>query len=87
VAGGLLAGFPSRESTGERVAGVERSEPPVHRVVRGLADQRRASVPVDPGHPYVMGRPQKPATQRNANVILSAAKDLADEGDSSLRSE
>jgi hypothetical protein len=34
-----------------------------------------------------MSRPKKPATQRNGNVILSAAKDLADEGDSSLRSE
>jgi hypothetical protein len=34
-----------------------------------------------------MGRPKQSATKRNGNVILSAAKDLADEGDSSLRSE
>jgi hypothetical protein len=34
-----------------------------------------------------MGRPKESATQGNGNVILSAAKDPADEGHSSLRSE
>jgi hypothetical protein len=34
-----------------------------------------------------MARAKESATQRNGNVILSAAKDLANEGDSSLRSE
>ena len=38
-----------------RVAGVERSEPPVHRVFRGLAA-------LDPGHPYVT-RPKLGTTE------------------------